>query len=372
MITSNPGPAPQTVDPFTIPSILDASPDSYVESSVVLTGSFSNLIVNGYGKLLRKNGTGVWSNSVSIDAGDTLNIRALSSANPNGVATHFITVGSRSATWTITNMLSHMFVLSDVTYPGNLGGLAGANAKCLTILQNGTFAGKAALTLDSGTVSAFLCDSVTCQNLRPNKRYFMSRISSSLKQYFSTNASGQGPLDLVNWNTNFGISTNYWTGRTSSGNVAWINSPGDGTCSNWTSSSSGISGTQGTCNSTNETRWSDSVSTPCNVSRRLICLIRSNTPDTFTLATVNGASTSTVYETSASISGLLSGGFTVTASDEIEVRKNGAGGWGTSVSVSNGDTLNVRMTSSATCGGSVTGKVYFRGESPITWTINNL
>jgi len=158
-------------------------------------------------------------------------------------------------------------VLSAGTYNGNLGGLSGANALCLTDLQQHSWLGKANYpTLSSSNVFALLCDSSNCNNLLPSTSYYLA--SSGNVFYggaqFTTDSFGRGP-DLTGgnygWSGSNALGRNvfWWSNlggynqtTNASGNPLWSSGPWDyygspatDSCSNWTTSSASSYGNTG-------------------------------------------------------------------------------------------------------------------------------
>lgn len=171
----------------------------------------------------------------------------------------------------------HYFVITSISYNGNLGGLSGANSKCLTDLQGNNWKGKSNVTLNSSTVKAFLCDGSTCQNAQASTTYTFARSGSTTAggTTFTTNASGQGPGDTTTWSgsTRFGASRFWWSGRAIGSNTLWSNSPSGAHCTNWTSSSGAQSGTEADTGDTERFRW-NAGSFDCSATNEyLVCLV---------------------------------------------------------------------------------------------------
>ena len=83
-------------------------------------------------------------------------------------------------------------------YNGNLGGLSGADAICLSELQTYDWKGKSeAGTLTSGRVKAWLCDSSTCNDFVPDSIYIMAKADSTTTggAALYVAADGSGPND---------------------------------------------------------------------------------------------------------------------------------------------------------------------------------
>lgn len=375
MVTSNP--VAQTIDPFTLSDISDATLNTLYETSQIVTGITGTIDAGVTGTAeIRKNNTGSWGTTVTLNNGDTLNIRMTSAATEGTIVSTDLFIGNAfSDRWEISSARENLFVLVPYTYTGNFGGLAGANATCLSELQTFNFGGKAFATLNSSSVKAFLCDGSTCQNPRASRKYFFASVGNSSigGSYFTTDANGQGPGDSINWTGAqvFGSATpNFWTGRATTSSTLWATTSSASSCNAWTDASAGFLGTYGITNSGTATRW-NSTTTTCSSVKNLICMVHGNTPDTFSFATLDGATPNTVYETSIVPTG-YSGAFTFSVSGNgAEIRKNGIGSWGSSVSINAGDTLNLRMTSSSTVGGTINTTVT-AGETSATWTIVNL
>lgn len=171
------------------------------------------------------------------------------------------------------------FVLTSGSWTGNLGGLAGANAKCLVDLQAFNWLGKDQASLSSTTVKAFLCDSTTCNPPLSKETYYFARSGSTNSggDSFTTDIYARGPLNAENWavSSKFGSSTyTYWSNRGGSGigNEIWGISPSNtNSCNNWTSPSSGY-GNIATSSSTDDYRWVYTTA-GCHNSHKLICMV---------------------------------------------------------------------------------------------------
>lgn len=177
-------------------------------------------------------------------------------------------------------------VMTNGTFNGNLGGLAGANEKCLADLTANDWMGKSGANLHSRSVKALLCDGDFCQGLNTMTTYAYARSGSPATggATFSSGFTGMGPNDSTNWTgaTRFGITANWWSNRQDpdDSDTIWGNTVDTGTdnenCVNWTSSSSGNGGRYGSTNSTNRTRWTTGNELACNTSQRLICIVNPN------------------------------------------------------------------------------------------------
>jgi hypothetical protein len=191
------------------------------------------------------------------------------------------------------------FVLTQSTYNGNLGGVSGANTKCLTELQTYNFKGKASATVDASHVKAFICDEESnagaggvCNNLNASTRYNFAVAGNTALggASFVTDGTGRGPGNSgtgTNWDvsdTYFGTANAgalWWSGRTTSspGTASlWPNVSDNVYCSNWSTSTSTTGGNTtgkglaGALNATNANRWGDGYY-GCANTYRLICLV---------------------------------------------------------------------------------------------------
>lgn len=202
-------------------------------------------------------------------------------ASYEGTATNFIVgIASTTDTWTITTSppasARGYFVITQSVYNGNLGGLAGANALCLTELQNTNWAGKASATLNSTKVKAFLCDGSSC-NTPPTGQTHRFATAGSVTTggaEFTTGAVNLGPNDAASWiGVNyFTASGNAWTGRAAGTATNWPNT-GSGThCANWTAGDVMNNGTIGFLPGTDAQRWSF-MGLSCVSSYPLLCYV---------------------------------------------------------------------------------------------------
>ncbi len=183
------------------------------------------------------------------------------------------------------------FVLTKSRYNGNLGGLAGANQKCLEDLKNNDWKGKSEAVLNETHVWAFLCggrDIGTpvygyCQNPKQGLMgtyIFASAVNSSAGgARFNADWLGYGPFNNENWSdsNHFGTTEGYWTGRGTDGtSLNWVNIVHERDCrvifDSWTSSGSNAWGQFGSPNNTTDKRWSY-ANTACNSLAHLICIV---------------------------------------------------------------------------------------------------
>lgn len=170
-------------------------------------------------------------------------------------------------------------------FGGDLGNLTGADAKCLTELQDHPWKGKgSAGTLTSTRVKAFLCNGTTCNNAQPYTRYSFARTRNTTNggASFTTDASGRGPGDSAQWSdaTYFGSGSYYFSNRDDGASDSlWTLVPEIGgssaqNCNNWTSSVPGNQFYPGTIGNTDKRRWLDIPGIrSCNSNHPLVCMV---------------------------------------------------------------------------------------------------
>jgi hypothetical protein len=185
------------------------------------------------------------------------------------------------------------FILSHDTWNGNLGGLSGADSKCLSDLTTYDWKGKSDAqsfgVLNSTHVFAWLCDTGTCRNVTASKKYYFaaSGDTSAGGTYFTPDSGGYfGYVDLgggdfgsdgVQYSalSTFNANTQYWTNRDNDGNAAFLNSAdtsASGTCTSWSSASNTRYGIHGASTAADGNRWwADSVE--CSNVMHLICIV---------------------------------------------------------------------------------------------------
>jgi len=195
------------------------------------------------------------------------------------------------------------FLLSKDTYTGNLGGISGADLKCLTEVNNYDFKGKpSGVTFTQDQVFAFLCDSSSCFNLKPNEVYTFARLGNTAYggATFTTDSSGRGTGDRNWWGPvdhqgnpvmdYFGgySGEKYWTGRNVLGGFAideyWSENPHTYTCADWSVDQgnwgiNGINFKLGLINPDYQSgtyaryRWSDEPAENCDWQRGIVCVV---------------------------------------------------------------------------------------------------
>jgi hypothetical protein len=183
---------------------------------------------------------------------------------------------------------SGYFVITQTTYDGNRGGLAGANANCLTELTTNTgwwgyATANAAGLLVAAHVKAFLCDGTTCNNLNASTTYYFGNAndSSAGGGSFTTDASGLGPNDSLPWANadHFGggfTGSNvgrFWAARSTGSNTAWPAITAPNHCTGWTTNSSGVTAYYGNALAqATSSRWRYTVQ-GCDQLSPLVCFV---------------------------------------------------------------------------------------------------
>jgi hypothetical protein len=181
------------------------------------------------------------------------------------------------------------FVLTGTSYNGNLGGLNGADADCLTELTvtNTSWQGYSTANsngqLIASKVHAFLCTAVAyCNNLMPLTTYYFANAGnpSAGGASFTTDSNGLGPNDNNNWSgaNYFGGTYSYWGNRGSNGlsTTAFSNANASGVeaCSaTWVSAANSQTGWFGASANTTNLRWNTSITDTCDATLNLICFV---------------------------------------------------------------------------------------------------
>jgi hypothetical protein len=183
------------------------------------------------------------------------------------------------------------FVLSAGSYSGNLGGLSGADAKCLSDLTVNDWMGKTAAQgagiVTSAHIHAWLCDTASCTNAYAGKQYYfaVSGDTGVGGSYLVPDSAGSighaagdpSTSDGYSWSAlnYFGGSYRYWTGYASLYNGSNPNpaSSAPYLCNGWADATASYNGIVGNSNASDGSRWS-AGSSACNTTQRLICLVQ--------------------------------------------------------------------------------------------------
>lgn len=170
----------------------------------------------------------------------------------------------------------NFFLLSKNTYTGNLGGVTGADQKCLTEVNSNDFYGKPAGKIYAASnVRAFICSTTFCNGTLSNTQYTMGRLGFPLigGYKFTTDVDGFGPNDSKDWSAGnaFGSGADYWSNRNVISGTKWNNTPTLSDCSLWTSGAV-TNGFHGRTNQTGFQRWTY-VTMNCSNPLSLVCIV---------------------------------------------------------------------------------------------------
>ena len=183
------------------------------------------------------------------------------------------------SSWVEVAVIEGYFVLTASTYNGNLGGRSGADALCLAELTDtdNTFIGKNSATLNATTVKAFL----TGNELVAGATYMYSAVNAPAtlgisKESFTTDASGLGPDDMLNWSGGgaFIVTGTFWSDVGSGSLDKWAVGTLD-SCKGFTDGTmSGGGGTVGSTDGLGSARWQDTnINSFCSAMHRLVCVV---------------------------------------------------------------------------------------------------
>lgn len=168
-------------------------------------------------------------------------------------------------------------VLTNSTWDGNLGGQAGADAKCVADLTANDWMGKAAATA-AGQVNAEKIQAMLwAQGYSCNDQWFSLVRSARYYYALSGDNTKGGASVVIDSNATWFPDSAVWSGATYFGAsyTFWTMTDNCDTanygCSAWTSSSSSKSGCVG--QTTSAAARSCGTSAACNATRRLVCLV---------------------------------------------------------------------------------------------------
>lgn len=199
----------------------------------------------------------------------------------DGTTWRAFVASSDSGTPSTPSASAGYFVLTNDTWNGNLGGLVGANAKCLADLTTYDWMGKTDATtrgiVTASKVRAWLCQYTTCNNAIFGTEYFFAVAGDNTKggASFTADGSGVGPGNTQNWSgTNYfdGAKT-YWTGRSNGGTTTWTGGNGNSllNCTGFGATTN--DGYYGNAASTGSFRWSGTILAACTNVNRLVCFV---------------------------------------------------------------------------------------------------
>jgi hypothetical protein len=210
----------------------------------------------------------------TLAPGQTLQLRATTASTPATARVITVTAGTESTQWTITTGSSacttsnSCVFLTQAVYTGDLGGLAGADAKCTADANN-----------PGGQARAMLATNGYNHQRGLTLAYPVLRASDGVQVAANQNQFFCHQENCGDWSAPLGSAAGAaWTGVVwiyGNGTV-WVSSQPGWNCSNWTSASSSLKGNHGSPWSTSKPiPWmsgSDSEANTCAVSRPLICV----------------------------------------------------------------------------------------------------
>lgn len=223
-----------------------------VSNAEKVIGAGGAISISGTGSPEFQINGGSWVTSGTVSAGDTLRLRLTSAAAINTTRSATVTIGSDNYDWTVTTRAwARRVFITSPTYQGNFGSLAAADAICQSEASGAGY---------SGTWKAILSSSASNAKDRLTIAYPIVRANPTTTVVESTN------LWASSLEADFGSGVYVWTGTDAFGNYYSA-----ATCSDWTSSSSGVSGRRGYGGDT-DGRWVSNSSQTCDNVARFMCI----------------------------------------------------------------------------------------------------
>ncbi len=259
-----------TPDAFAFTDLTNVSTGALTVSDVLNITGFDGPVVasvsGGGSPEISVNG-GSWVSAASINPGETIQVRMTSSASVSTELIATVTIGTLSDNWSVTTKAGQTRIFRTIAAltGGDVGGLAGADAKCQA---------EAALAGLGGTWKAVLSDETTAAKDRltivfPVVNACDSSVvaSSAITDFWTSGFDGL--RNILNRSCGGGYGTYIWTGTTSIGDIS-----AGKTCLSWTSSNSADIGREGTNYSYNLLRaeWKSEADESCAAAGYLICV----------------------------------------------------------------------------------------------------
>lgn len=355
-------------DSFTFADVTGANPSTLTTSSAVTVAGINTAVpvsVTGAGAEISIAG-GAWGILGSVSAGQTVAVRVTSSGSFSTAVSTTVMVGTVTDSWSVTTRAAdttpNAFNFTDLSGV-NLSSLSTATA----ITPTGYEAGAAVSVTGSGSPQISINGGAwgTSGTITPGQTIAVRLTSSgSVSSALTATVTIGGVSDTWSVTTRVGsscsASSKTWltncTGTVSAAahganGTATITDPGGcGTAyygsGTFACSDGAFTYSSGTC----------TQQTACDT-----------TPDAFTFTDVTGADPSTLTTSNTvTITGINTAA-TVTATGGAQFSING-GGWGTSGSITNGQTLAVRLTSSASYSTAVSSTVTV-GTGTDSWSV---
>ena len=326
--------------------------DTLTPTQSCASGTTAPVSVSGPGSPQISINGGAWASSGTMNPGDTLQVRQTTSASNSTTQTDTITIGNTTGTWAVTTQAAGTEIFRTTgSYTGNLGGLTAADADCQTEASSLGYGGTWRALLSTSTVNA---------RGRIDISYPVVRAADGTTTVAA--ASLWGSLA----NAVSASANTVWTGSNLSGTYSGQ------TCTNWTTTAG--NGEFGTGNATTA-GWIDTSSQTCGNNRNLYCLSQLSTncsAEAFSFTDQTGAplstltTSNTITPTPSCASGTTSS-VSVSGSGSPQISIAG-GTWGTSGTMNPGDTLQVRLTSSASYSTALTATVTI-GSTTSNWSV---
>jgi hypothetical protein len=425
-----------TPDPFDFADALNASPNKEYQVSTMVTGFTGPLTatVSGGGATIRKNGSGQWGTSIIVFAGETINVRMKSSALLDTTVTAVVNIAGVSADWQITTYLANRLIsinsnvnnlnlraYHDALYPAPIPGdtpqitvtatvepnvIVGSSSIGSPAFDTGNWPSGVILNLIvKGRIQGAGGQGGRGGNLRSGAQLGQSGGSALLVRYpLNLNLStGSGQIWGGGGGGGGGLGSNSGSsgggGGGGSGQIPGIAGFGYGGGPNGlpgTTEAGGQGGQendpggdgaapgQAGANGRNGRRqatpggpagvaiFGASLLTQTGTGDIRGAVKNDGTPNPFSFPNITRAISSAVYETRTNLGGFSAPLMASVSGGDARIRKNDSGAWGTSVSVSNGDMLNVKMTAPEVLnshGASVTATIRV-GPVSANWTIS--
>jgi hypothetical protein len=240
-------------DAFSFVSLVEQALGIVVTSNVVTVTGFPGLLVatvTGDGSPVLRVDGGAWGTSVTISAGDTLQVRLTTSGSVNTTSTAAVVIGATTAKWQVTTVRGslRMFWTSSLFIGTEIGSLTNADALCQSAAAAAGYA---------GAYKAVLSDEKTDARDRLTLSYPIVRADTgatvaSTNLWIGSLVAPLGPF-----------RTNVWTGTDPTGKKV----PGS-TCASWTGGALGVVG----FNDDPSTNWIDVYTEACTNARSLYCI----------------------------------------------------------------------------------------------------
>lgn len=156
--------------------------------------------------------------------------------------------------------------VSSTEYDGDLGGIAGANAKCQARAEAANLGGRwfAVLSWEDGTVD--LDADLQADDLTAYRTVTDTTITTACNRLWDTTVNLAAAINVDETGAAGALGTDVWTGSTNAGNVNSGN-----TCSNWTSNAGGVNGAFGTRTAVDGNSTAAGTQA-CNLTAHLYCV----------------------------------------------------------------------------------------------------